>query len=322
MAVRIESNNQAVYEDDKLYLRFDGNQGGTLVDFRWKRQAPNYNVCQDKGGMWLNTSYDGISDGTNKGAYQATEKRAKFTRLTAQDLWIEGEMHYGDRLNELGPFRYKIGFSFWGGWIYQKIVLTCTAAVEGKRFYAINQAMDFDQSWNKAIVPSRKLWVGRSEEWRLATIGTNDINEVETIQELGHVSTLYKIFGNMRSTPQQPLWGGMACGDFGLIVVAPRAWHEISIGWNAGFNWALDGSWRSETVGNSFVRSLETAHILGDGNRRYLESLDPNSGIEYRPPNPLLRDGQIISWDVALFPYEGRNVASAVNWVRSSGYPI
>lgn len=310
------------YQDEKLLMIWDCQQGGTLVDFRWLRMAPGYNVCAAKGGAWLNTSHEGISDGTNKGAYQGTEKNPIVSHNGRDRLNFRGELHFGDRLTEQGPFKYELDFAFGGGWIDQRITFTVTAAGAGKRFYAINQAMDFDQSFNKAIVPARSLWVGRSEDWRCVDLGEDPYNEVETIQELGAVSTLYKIFGNMRTKPAGPSWGGLMNGHFGLIVLAPDNPERISIGWNAGYNWALDPGWRGETVGNSFVRSIETAHMIGDGNRRFLEARDPNAGVDFCPPNPALVEGQVVSWRACWFPFEGPDWRGALGWIRASGFDI
>lgn len=322
MPLRLEPNNQAVFENEKLYLRFDGTQGGTLVDFRWKRRAPTYNVCEGKGGMWLNTSYEGISDGTWKGSAQGMVKQTRFT-INGNILTIEGDMPYGDRPNVIA-WKYKIVHDFRpNDWWRETIEMTAQAGADGLRFYAIGQPMDFDQSWNKSFFPVRQIWVGRSEDWRLVTIGNNDENEVETAPENDQISTAFKFFGNMRTHPERPIWMGHACGDFGLITVSPYQSFNISMGVATGYNWALGSEqFKQETPGNSWVRSIETAHIFGDGNRRYLERQMGSTDPYYAGPNPIIRAGQVIRWDVQFFPYEGRDWQNALNWVRSSGAGI
>lgn len=318
MPIRLEPNNQAVFENQKLYLRFDGTQGGTLVDMRWKRQAPNYNVHAGKGGMWLNTSYEGISDGTWKGSAQGMAK-ARFS-YQGDVLTIEGDMPYGDRPNVIA-WKYRITHDFRPqDWWRETIELTAQPGADGLRFYAIGQPQDYDQSWNTLIVPAREIWIGRSEDWTLHRIGTDEINAIETAPDPNQIATAFKYFGNLHTLPGRPMWMGIACGDFGIITVAPYQSYNISMGVGAGYNWALGSDdFKRETVGNSWVRSSETAHILGDGNRRFLERKMGATDPYYAGPNPVIRAGQVIRWEVVFFPYEGRDWRNAVAWVRGSG---
>lgn len=320
MPLRLEANNQAVFENAKLYVRFDGTQGGTMVDLRWKRQSPNYNVCLGKGGMWVNTSCDGISDGSNMGAAQGMVKNTRFS-IAGDVLTIQGDMPYGDRPNVI-PWRYTITHDFGRqDWWMETIEMVAQPAAADRRWYAIGQCMDFDQSWNKMIVPSREVWIGRSQDWRLARIGTDDENEIETAADPNQISTSYKIFGNMRSRPERPLWIGMACGDYGLITISPENSFNLSMGVATGYNSALGSEdFKRETPGNSWVRSMETAHIQGDGNRRFLESRTGSTDPYYCEPNPFVRAGQVLRWRVAFFPFEGRDWRNALNWIRGSGF--
>jgi hypothetical protein len=312
-------NRNVFFEDEKSLLRFDLNQGGDPVEWRFKRVAPGVNGL---GHIWLNGSFEGQADGTGLGIASSNEKNPNAVISSdGKSVEFSGDMRWQPRPADPGPIKYWRTWRDKGGWFEETVKLQVTPQGNGLTSYGISVAADFSHAWNKASIPCSWVWYGQSRDFTQLDLVHNPPVELEVNPRHGYLNTVYKWFGWVGRNAGSLLYGDLSTDWGGICIALPDDSYRFGFGIDTGHdNETLQ--FVQEAPGNAFVRSIGFGILpFGDGERRFLEGKMGSTDPFYTEPNVPLRNGDVIQFRICWLPHEG-NFPSSKQWIRNCGFAV